>query len=255
MRMLYIAHDTHVLLKRSKIFLPMLLLLGGIGITALLLGQLSANEFRQILLDVSLAGLHVAGGAAAIFWGTKAMNDSKQEGSLEVQLASPVSRTEWLVGKYLGLASTLLILGILFAGIGAASLYAYRADSLTPNEFIAFAYLAMIWLVLAAAAILFSSFCNPAVATFSCLALWFTGGLSHYLTASGAKDGSIDAKGFLATGLRLWDLQRFNLSELLYTQNFPSSTELAWRAAYGLGLIAFLLTAACLIFNSRDIGR
>src|SRR5687768_4654222 len=100
MRILYFAYETHLVLRRNKVFLPMLALMLLLQASAVLTGWLSLDNFREVLFDFTLAGLHVAGGGAAIFWGVKMMADARQEGSIEVALASPASRAELVIGKF-----------------------------------------------------------------------------------------------------------------------------------------------------------
>src|SRR5271169_3241497 len=102
-----IALETFLLLRRDRIFAPALVLGLAACALALLASDWSIEDFSKILYDVGYFGFQITGGLVALVWGTKTVGDSRQEGSLEVQLAAPISRFTWLIGKYLGLATCL----------------------------------------------------------------------------------------------------------------------------------------------------
>src|SRR5690606_34381136 len=105
-----IAWETFVLLRRDKIFVPALVISLLISVLANLASDWSVEDFEKILFDIGFFGFQMTGSLVAIFWGAKIISDSRQEGSLEVQLAAPISRGSWIIGKYAGLCLCLVVL-------------------------------------------------------------------------------------------------------------------------------------------------
>lgn len=252
---LYIAYETFVLLKRHKIFVPMIVVFACVCFVSTLATGLAPNEFRKVLFDVGIAGLHGAGGLIAIFWGAKAMTDSRQEGSLEVQLASPISRSTWLLGKFLGLVGALVALGLIFCALWQGVMLALGFGWMSGNELAALGFIVLVWTILAGLVIFFSSFCNLPVAVFSCLCAWGLGMSSEFL----ARGFPPNAPGFtqsLVTGLtRYWNLQRFNLSDALGQPAFPDTANLLWRLGHGVALVGVIMIASMALFKRRDLVR
>lgn len=252
---IYIAQETLVLLRRHKVFVPVIVAFGVIAFASTLTGQLSLEDFRKVLFDFGSLGFHLAGGVMAIFWGAKSMTDSRQEGSLEVQLASPVTRSTWLVGKFLGLSCALLTLGVIFLGLWQGLMLAFDVGWMTTREIIAFGFLILIWNILAAVVVFFSSFCDLPVAVFSSTMFWVLGMAAPYLPTGLGADASVFASVISKALAKYGNLHTFNLSDLAYQADFPGLDDLAWRLTNGLAMTAFIIALACALFSRRDIIR
>lgn len=253
MRTLRIAYETHTLLRRNKVFLPLLALLALIMFVAELTGNLAYHEYRRVMVDLTLMGLHVAGAAAAIFWGVKVMVDARKEGSLEVQMATPASRTEIVVGRYVGLAATLVVLGASFTLAASLYLKVQVGAGLGGEELAAFALQWFIWLILGACAVFFGTIANSAVAIFACLCAWVVGALSPLLLEPNPPPGVANVGAAVAKALRFWNLQRFNLADVVGTPAFPSASVIGATVLYGASVIVVVLSLTCLIIARRDI--
>ena len=105
-----VAWQNWTLLRRDQIVRAVAV--AGVVITALagLASTWSIEDRVKILFDVGYFGIQLLGSLTALFWGAKMVSDSRQDGAIEWQLAAPLSRTSWLLGKYLGLALTQLVL-------------------------------------------------------------------------------------------------------------------------------------------------
>jgi len=187
MKLLAITAQTFLLLRRDKVFFPAFVVAVLIFIFANLAGDWGIEEFRKILYDIGTMGYHFLGAIIAMFWSTKLIADSKQQGSLEIELASPVSRLSWILGRYLGICCTLMLLSAFLLVVWQAMLFYNGFDWMSDKELLVFAFLTLDWLVLAALAILFGSIASQAVAAFCCLCAWVAGlssaSLVHALSA------------------------------------------------------------------------
>ncbi len=88
----------------NLVFFAILMTLAG-----LLLGQLSMRQDEKILKDIGLSAMDVFGTLIAVFIGTGLVSKEIERRSLYPLLAKPVSRGEFYLGKFAGLAFTLLV--------------------------------------------------------------------------------------------------------------------------------------------------
>jgi ABC-type transport system involved in multi-copper enzyme maturation permease subunit len=251
--LLTVTRDSFLLLRRDKIFVPALL--GGILISvfANLAGHWTLEDWLKVLFDVGAFGFNVVGCLVAIFWSTKSVADARSEGFLEVQIATPINRSTWLLGKYLGLILSLTFLvGILLA-LWQVLMIINNFGYMTRNQGLVFAYLFLGWCVLGSLGIFFASFCGQATALFSTLCAWIIGLAIPFVPSALSPDTDEVTKIIVERIAWAWDLQRFNLVEPL-NNNAPGIRDLLqWNGIYGLALIVLLLSAAMVIFRKKDL--
>ena len=82
-----------------------LLLIG----SAIFLGELSAGQEAKIIVDLGLSAMLLFGAFIAIFVGVGLVYKEIERRTLYAILSKPVSRGQFLLGKYLGLSLTLLV--------------------------------------------------------------------------------------------------------------------------------------------------
>jgi ABC-type transport system involved in multi-copper enzyme maturation permease subunit len=253
MNTLRIAWQTFTVLRRDRVFLPALVL--GILIIALaqLAGQWGIEEYFKFVYDLGTTGFHTIGAVVAILWGTKMIADSRQEGSLEVELAAPVSRTTWLLGKFFGLCLALVLLGAILILVWQGLLTMYNFPPFEYKSVVIMAMLLMGWFVLAATAVFFAALTSQATALFSCLCMWLAGLVSTPIANVLSPTTPESTRKVVTAIARFWDLSRFNLGSYAFAGTFPSRTELLWIFAYGCFLSGALLGLACIVFSRRDL--
>src|SRR3954466_5673747 len=82
--------------------------------TSYLIGQLTAGQDLKIIKDLGLAAMSIFGLFIAIFIGIGLVAREIDRRSIYAVLAKPVRRSEFVVGKYLGLVGTLIVnLGVM----------------------------------------------------------------------------------------------------------------------------------------------
>lgn len=97
----------------NLVFFAILMTLAGV-----LLGQLSVRQDEKILKDIGLAAMDLFGTLIAVFIGTGLVSKEIERRSLYPLLAKPLSRGEFFLGKFSGLAFTLLVnLAVMLAGL------------------------------------------------------------------------------------------------------------------------------------------
>ena len=74
-----------------------------------LIGQLTAGQDVKIIKDLGLAATSVFGLFIAIFIGIGLVSKEVERRSIYALLAKPISRTQFIIGKYFGLVLTLVV--------------------------------------------------------------------------------------------------------------------------------------------------
>lgn len=255
---LIIARETFVLLRRDKIFLPLVVVGLCLVFFSSMMQDSSADELVKTMFNMGASGFFFTGIIICLLWGVKSICESRRDGSIELQLAAPVTRSQWLIGKYIGLCCSLLLVGIILFAAFQLMLYVDFKKIMTGKQVLVFVYLYIGWMVFAAICTFFSTFCNTPTATFSSFCVWVTGMLSGVIVASAPprSDGSI-VETLVKMIASFWDFQRFNLVEhaVRYSgpETFPPPSALLWFATYGIAVVVLLLSASTIIFNHRDL--
>lgn len=224
-------------------------------IAARLLPQVAVTAQNKIILDFGLAAMSVMGLIVAIFVGTGLVNKEIEKRTVLVLIAKPISRSEFITGKHLGLSAVLALLVAAMTAIDLAVLQLGHIPYPVGSILLAALYLFFQLCLITAVAIGFGVFTSPALATLLTFGVYLMGQFSHHLVELGSLSKN---QGFerLTQGLYLIlpDLSRLDLkNQAVYgTDLLPDPGTLINNAAYGLLYTVLLLAIAVLIFSYRE---
>ena len=257
MGVFYIALETFTLLRRDRVFVPALLTGLFFVIFANLASDWSVSDFTKILFDSGTFGYRFTGIAVALFWGTKIIGDTRLEGSLETALAAPISRSAWLAGRFTGLVLALLALALVYLIFWQTFMILTGFPVMTSSQLYVFFLLTLEWIVCGAIATFFSAFASNAVALFASIAVVLVGLVSHTISQTLGPNTSEWLKGVVGGLAYIWNLQQFNLVDMATQLNGPgiAPSQLVMTSLYGIGIIAVLVSAGCLVFEKIDAIR
>lgn len=214
------------------------------------ISALTIGERHRIISDLGLSGMQLIGTLLAVLLGAGLVAGDLERRAIYPVVAKPVTRTEYLVGRYLGLSSSLLLnLAVMAATL--AAVLAVDAGSTAPLNaalLSAFAMLAVQLLLVSAVAVLFSSITTTTLAAIFALSMTIAGQLTNELRTLVRGEGE-----WLARGLwyALPNLGVLNVNEAVIYQRIPPAS--TWGAAgYGLVYAAAVLALACAAFERRD---
>ena len=252
-RVLTIAWNTGREAVRSKLLYTLLFFALLLICASLALAGISYVERERILQDISLASIRFFAIAISIFVGVGLIHKEVDRRTVYTILSKPLSRGEFLIGKYVGLVATLwLQAAIMVAAFAAVSLL--RGAPLGAGHAAAFALLAVELAVVVAIATLFSAFTTPLLATLFAGGVWIAGNLTRNLRDLGADSelGLVRQATALLYGV-LPDLSSFNLS-IEAVHGLPLTASDVWLpVAYGSAYVAIVLVCAVSIFERRDL--
>ena len=92
---------------RDKILYSLLIFAALLMGASILLGALTIAEQEKIIADMGLASINVIGVIIAIFVGIGLVSKEIERRTIYTILAKPISRSQFILGKYLGLVITL----------------------------------------------------------------------------------------------------------------------------------------------------
>src|SRR5438876_4990864 len=193
-RIVHIASNTFREAVRDRVLYNLIafaLLLSG---AAILVGQISIDMKRLVVINLGLTAVSLFGVVIAIFIGIGLVSKEIERRTLYTVLSRPVRRWEFIVGKFFGLAGTLVVNTFFMAiGVFAALLFVShkfaRPDALI---LVALYFIILQFLIICALALLFSSFSSPLLSAVFAFSLFVIGcfaedlrgfaGMTHGLT-------------------------------------------------------------------------
>lgn len=219
------------------------------------LGELSLSQETKIIVDIGLSAMRVFGVLIAIFIGIGLVYKEIDKRTIYSLLAKPISRSEFILGKYFGLCLTLLVnTAVMAVAIALALAYVKGGLDAMQARILPAAYLIFLELmVMTAIALLFSSFSSPALSALMAFFLFLIGSFSADLKLFAATVSSSLIKA-LAQALYylLPNLANFNYITNAAHGNAPPANMVAASTIYAALYISALLAATILIFQRRN---
>jgi ABC-type transport system involved in multi-copper enzyme maturation permease subunit len=222
---------------------------------SIFIGELSGGQERKVIVDLGLSAMLLFGAFIAIFVGVGLVYKEIERRTIYAVFSKPVGRGEFLVGKYLGLCTTLLV-NVLVMGVGVslALFYVSRGwDPLIPTIWPAVLLIYLELMLLTAVALLFSSFSSPALSALLTFMVFIIGHFSADLKNLAVSMGSTGAR-WLFTGLYylLPNLANYSFITPAAHGRAPAPGFVIATALYAFIYITVILAAATLIFSRRN---
>jgi ABC-type transport system involved in multi-copper enzyme maturation permease subunit len=230
-----------------------------------LIGQLTAGQDMKTIKDLGLAALSIFGLFIAVFIGIGLVSKEVEKKSVFGLLSKPLSRTQFILGKYAGLVMTLAVnLGVMTIAYYAMLYYmhsttpaaaraAWPSPAMDPRLLVAIGLIFAELMLVTALALFFSTFSSPLLATLLTIGLWVAG---HFNADLRNFENVVDNPVVVATARAAYyvlpNLAPFDVkAEVVY--GMPISTRaVGFTLLYALVYITLLLTAAVTIFRRRD---
>ncbi len=219
---------------------------------SLALGQLSFAEQARISADFGFTGIQLSAVVLAIFVGGALVSREIEKQTVLTVLAHPVTRTQFIIGKFLGLA---LVIVVVMSGLTLALLALVISLGLEITRAF-FTAVFGIWLeacVLMSIAMFFGSFCRPMMTVIFSMSFFLIGHWVGTLDFFVEKSRSVPFRMVAGTVARVVpDLERFNWrSAPIYAVDVPIA-EVIRSIVYASGWVLALIAVTSLIFRRRD---
>ncbi len=249
---LIIAKNTFLEIIRDRVLYGIVvfaILLMGVSIV---LGQLSFQEQARISLNFGFTGIHISAIALAIFVGSSLVYKEIEKQTILTLLARPITRSQFLVGKFLGLAEVIFVimfglaltLAVVALGIGV---------NLTSAFPVALIGIGMEALVILSISLFFGTFSRPIMTVVFTIGIFLIGhGLeSLKFFAEKSESGAFrlfsELISYVAPNLEL-----FNWRSHPVYEDMIASKDFLIAFAHCFGWVVLLLFLTSVIFSRRD---
>lgn len=207
----------------------------------------------KIMTDVGLAAMIVFGLLVVVFVGSNMVRKEMDKGTILTILSKPVSRRQYLWGKFLGLGMTqtimIAVMGVLFLGM---TLLAPGDFSL---RFVPAIYMGMLEMVLITAVVVFFSTCvSPVLAAVFTLGVFAMGHLSESIRDFGTMQGTaLQARVAELVYYLVPNLEVFNVRGAVVHGEVVSGEHMLMATLYALAYSGMLLLLAGSIFARKEL--
>ncbi len=223
-----------------------------------LIGQLTAGQDVKIIKDLGLAAIGTFGLLIAVFIGIGLVWKEVERRSIYGLLSKPIRRYEFILGKYAGLALTLLV-NVMIMTLALYAVLAYlstqfpAAHAIDPAMLPAIALIVLELLLVTAIALFFSTFSGPFLSAAFTFGLWVIGHFNEDLrNFESVVESTLAASLARALYYVLPNFAAFDVkTQVVQGLPVPWSYVMA-TTLYGVIYIALLLTAAVTVFSRRD---
>ena len=222
---------------------------------AILVGQISIEIEKLVVINLGLTAVSLFGVVIAIFIGIGLVSKEIEKRTLYTVLSRPVRRWEFIVGKFFGLAGTLVV-NTFFMGIGVFAALLFVAHEFQKPDgwvLVALYFIILQFLIICSLALLFSSFSSPLLSALFAFSLFVIGTFSEDLRnfagmASGLTKWLATAIAYLVPNFSALNV----ISSVAHGQ--PVSGQLViYNTLYAVLYAAMALSGAILIFQRRNL--
>jgi len=222
---------------------------------AILLGSISVGVEQLVLVNLGLAAISVFGLLIAIFIGIGLVSKEIDTRTIYNILSKPVTRAEFILGKYAGLVLTLLVnTGIMTTGFYAALAIQQRGLARQDLSILVAVYFILLELaIIVGLALFFSCISTPILSALFTFCLFVIGNFSRDIGLFGRESGSPFLEKM--TSLLYYLLPNFSdfnvIDQVAHGVRIPGFIITA-NTSYALLYITVLLSGAVLIFEGRE---
>jgi len=247
-----IALNTYRESIREKLLVIALFFGGILMASSYMLSPLAVGARHKILLDVGLAAISLLGVLTAVMIGGTLLHKEIERRAVYMVLARPVSRLEYLLGKFWGILLAISSVVALMTCVMVATLLLGRV-ALRPIIFAA-VYLSLLEVaVICSIVVLFSTFTTPILTSFFTICIFIAGSLSGDLRAFADKFGGTAVKRIMEIlfvalpNLKVFDLRHEAVHDLAY-----EATDLGLATLYAVVYCGAALYISYMIFRRRE---
>jgi ABC-type transport system involved in multi-copper enzyme maturation permease subunit len=235
---------------------------------------LSPSAELNMMLDVGLGSIRLCGMLIAVFLGSRLIADEVDKKTVDVILAKPVRRSEFVIGKFLGawitVTAFLLVMGVAFFivyQIKAPQLVAkaqavglgLSLQETSANVLKAMLLIVFEMMVLSSIAITVSTFASWIFSAVFALTTYFSGQLSSYFHHMATFNDKSVAIVNPAIKMFSWVIYRllphfefFDIREKLLTHDPVYWEMIGMTAGHGVLYALVLVALACVCFSYRE---
>ena len=220
---------------------------------SLVLKDITLGDQDKIVRSIAEGGIDLFASLIGMFLGISIIWKELEKKTVYTILSKPMSRWQFILGKYVGLNLTIWIEMALLSGMYVV-LMLFQQDVPSPIFFVSMGLLVVELMLLTAWATLFSTYSAPTTASAFTISIFIMGHLADDLWLLGSKSDSV----FLEQVVHFiyWVVPNFEL--LSIRELSVHEREIPWvqvwsAAGYGIVYSVVVLLLAVMLFNRKDI--
>lgn len=232
-----------------------------------LISLMFMQEVGKVAVDIALSAVSMSGLLLVLFVGINLMAKDLDKKTIYMVLSRPISRSQYILGKFLGMALLVIVTMIFLSMCAMLSIELIRMAS--PNYFprfswpmilLAMSFITLSMILLSSLAFLFASFTSTSFITLVLTAIAYIIGQSlndvkalvEAPQTVGIHVSSVTVKlvqiaYYLFPNLSIFDIK----IQAAHSLHLPTSY-IFWAVIYGLVYTALAITGAALIFRRRE---
>ncbi|MFC1569608.1 ABC transporter permease [bacterium] len=248
-----IALNTYKESIRNRVMINILLFAIGLMLLSMVVGEWSLGEQAKVIKDFGLSAMSIFGLLIAIFIGIRLMVQEMEQRTIYIIASKPIHRWEIVLGKYVGLALTLVanvaLMSVTLMSIGFL-IEGVFDFMLLPAIFLIYIEI----LIIVAFSLFFSSLMSPQLSAIATLVIYMIGHLTNFFYEYVQV---YPDKGFHWIFKMLYytmpNLEKLNLKMAVVEHSPQPSHAVGIASLYGLSYIIIVLLLTVIIFNKRDL--
>jgi ABC-type transport system involved in multi-copper enzyme maturation permease subunit len=254
-RIVHIATNTFREAVRDRVLYNLIAFAVLLSGAAVLVGQISIDIERLVVINLGLAAVSLFGIVIAIFIGIGLVSKEIDKRTLYTVLSRPVQRWEFIAGKFFGLSGTLVV-NTFFMAIGVFAALAYvshRLQSADAWVLVALYFIILEFVIVTALALFFSSFSSPLLSAIFTFSLFVIGSFAEDLRGLAKVTHGVTHWLVMGAAYLVPNFSALNIVGQVAHGHPVASQLVAYNTAYALVYSIAVLAGAVLIFERRDL--
>jgi ABC-type transport system involved in multi-copper enzyme maturation permease subunit len=252
MKLKAIAINTFREAVRNKVFYLLVALGMVTALSSLVISMLTLGDKVKVLKDVGLAAIDFFSVLIAIFTGINLVFKEIDKRTIYNILSKPISRSNFIIGKFLGLALTLLVALVSMAVIFFIFLL-ITTGTVDVKVLIYFGLLYLELLIIISISLLFSSFSTPILSSIFTITIYLIGTVTW--TFNQFKDKITKPMEKIIAYFFYYILpnfEKFNIKNQIVLKMELDNYLILNAVAYAAVYTAALLILSILVFNKKE---
>ncbi len=248
-----VSKYTFIEVYRSKLMVGLAFLFIGLIFITYIASEFAYGAPEKIALDFSLGIMSISNIFIAIVLGSNLLQKEIDSKTLYMILSRPISRSSFIVGKFLGL-STVLVINTALLGCAGISFYLFLGGEYNNLLFIAVFFCLIESFILLLFGVLFSLITTTTMSVVCTISILVFGHLiTDTTTAFFTKLTPFFVQTLKVASWVIPDLEKFNIKDfIIYKQSLPD-LYLLNSFLYGICFIILLFLVINLIFQKKNL--
>lgn len=246
----------------------------GISLLALLMllanfiiSDMISQEVGKVAVDLALSTVSFSGLLLVLFVGINLMAKDLDRKTIYMVLAKPISRSQYLVGKFIGVSMLLMVCMLILSGFALVSLLLIQSGHIIhfqrvswPLVGLSFVFTTMMLMLVSALSFLYATVTSTSFLTFIFTVISYIIGMALNdvkalveapqtvgISVSPVTVKVVQTAYYLFPNLSFFDIKTQAAHGLTVT-----STYIIGAFAYGSLYVGIVLTLACIVFQKRE---